>query len=81
MGIRPQRDPKRTRQPEIGQFQVSLLVDQQVLGFQIAMQDAVRVAVVDAADELVGEFLEMNRKEGRDVSWGDELAAGSAPMC
>jgi hypothetical protein len=40
-----------------GDLEVALLVDEQVLGLQVPVQHPVRVAEVQAFDELVGEFL------------------------
>jgi hypothetical protein len=57
VSIRPQRNTKRPRQTEIRQLEVALLVNQQVLRLEIAVQDAVRVAVLHAADQLVHEAL------------------------
>ena len=57
MRISPHRNPKRPSQPKIRQFQVIVLVNQQVLGFEVAVEDSVRVAVEQAGGELVGEFL------------------------
>lgn len=57
MGISPQRNSERSGQSEICQLQVSLFVDEQVLGFQISMEDSVGVAVVQSFDELKSEPL------------------------
>ena len=38
-------------------LEITRLVDEQVLRLEVAVQDPVRVAVVEALDELVGEFL------------------------
>lgn len=57
MRVGAQRDTKCTRKPKVSQLQVALLVDQQVLRLQVSVQDAVRMAEVDATDQLVCEFL------------------------
>jgi hypothetical protein len=62
MRVRPQRDSKRPREPEIGELEVSFLVNEQVLRLEIAMQDAMRVEIIDAFNELVSLI-------GAIVSW------------
>ena len=57
MRISPHRNPKRPSQPKIRKFKVIILVDQQVLGFEVPVEDSVGVAVEEAGGELVGEFL------------------------
>jgi hypothetical protein len=43
-------------------LQVSRFVNKQVLGFEVPVEDAVGVAVVQALDELIGEFLLFQRR-------------------
>ena len=50
--VAPHRDAERPRQPEVGQLQLAALVDQQVLGLQVAVQDVAAVAVREAAQQL-----------------------------
>lgn len=57
VGISAQRDTESTRKTKVSQLEVTLLVDEQVLWLEISVQNAVGVAVVDAANELEGEFL------------------------
>lgn len=52
------RDAKRPRQSKVTQFQLSLLVDQQVLRFEIAMQDSILMAEGDAFEQLVHKGLD-----------------------
>lgn len=40
-----------------GKLQVAFFIDEQVLRFEISVQDSVRVTIVQSFDELVGEFL------------------------
>ena len=56
MGVGPQGDTKRAGQAKVGKLQVALLVNEQVLRLQVAMQDAVAVAVSDAGAELLHEL-------------------------
>lgn len=57
MSISTQRDTKRPRQTEITNLEITRLVDQQILRFEVSMEDTVAVAVVETFDELVREFL------------------------
>ena len=50
--VAPHRDAERPRQPEVGQLQLAALVDQQVLGLQVAVEDVAAVAVREAAQQL-----------------------------
>lgn len=49
------RDSECSRQTEIGEFQLPFIIDEEVLGFEIAMQDAVFVAEGDTLEELIHE--------------------------
>jgi hypothetical protein len=54
MCICPDGNAKCAGQPEVGELQVVvLLIDEQVLWLQVAVQDAVRVAVRNALQHLV----------------------------
>lgn len=53
VGIRSQGDTECTRQSKICQLEVPLVIDQQVLGFEISMKNASRVAEFDSLDQLV----------------------------
>lgn len=55
--VRPERHAERPGKPEVGDLQVPLLVDQQVLRLEVSVQHPVRVAVVDALHELHHELL------------------------
>ncbi len=58
MCISPQRHAKRSRKPEIRQLQVAVAVDEEILRLQVAMQDAMAVAVAHALDQLAHELLD-----------------------
>jgi hypothetical protein len=54
VGVLPDRDAECARQPKIRQFQrVCSPLNEQVLGFEVAVQDAAGVAVGDAIQHLV----------------------------
>lgn len=59
VGVGAQGDAEGAREPEVGEFEVAGAVDEEVLGFQVAVEDAVGVAVAYAEEELVGEFLDL----------------------
>ena len=52
-GKTPDRDAKGSRQPKVRKFQFASLVDQQVLGFQIPMENIPAVAVGQAPQQLI----------------------------
>lgn len=56
MGVCAQGHAKGAGETEIGQLEVAVLVDQQVLGLQIAMENTVGVTVLDALAELHHEL-------------------------
>lgn len=59
MGVGAEGDAEGAGEAEVADFEVAVFVDEEVLGFEIAVKDAVGVAVADARDELVGEFLDL----------------------
>ena len=54
VGVGAQWNTEGTGQTEVGEFEVALLVDEQVLWFEIAVEHAVGVAVAHALEKLVG---------------------------
>lgn len=58
MSVCAQRDAKGAGETKIGQLEVALTIDQQVLRFQIAVQDPVTVAVANAFAQLAHELLD-----------------------
>lgn len=56
MCVCAQRNTKGAGKTEIGELEVALLVDEEVLGLEIAVQDAVGVAVLDAVAKLEHEL-------------------------
>jgi hypothetical protein len=59
VSVSAERDTKGASQTKIGQLQVALLVDEQVLRLEIAVQNAVGVAVTGALEELKRELLDL----------------------
>lgn len=50
-----------SKEPRLtSQLQITHLVDQEILRFQIAVQNSMRMTVVKALDQLVGEFLQQD---------------------
>ena len=60
MGVSPERHAEGSCQTEVGEFEVAVFIDEEVLGFQVAVENAVGVAVADAGEELGGEFLDLD---------------------
>ena len=58
VGIRPQRHTKSAGKTKIRQLEVAVLINQQVLGLQIAVQDAMGVAVAHPLAQLHHELLD-----------------------
>ena len=58
MGVSPEGNTECACQTKIGQLEVTLTVNQQVLGLQIAVQNAVAMAVADTLNELGHELLD-----------------------
>ena len=59
MGVCAERDTKCAGETKVGELEVAFLVDEEVLGFEVAVQDAVGVAVARAFEQLVGELLDL----------------------
>lgn len=53
VSVGAKRDSKCTCEPKVGDLEVTVLVDEEVLGLKIAVEDAVGVEVVHSLDELV----------------------------
>lgn len=58
MSICPQRHTKSASQTEIRQLQIALVVDQKILRLEIAVQNAVGVAVLDTLAQLHHKLLD-----------------------
>lgn len=58
MGVGSEGDPKGTGETEIGQLQVAVSVDQEVLRLQVAVENPVGVAEPNAIAELAHELLD-----------------------
>lgn len=57
VGICAHRYTEGPREPEVRQLQVVILVNQQILGLQIPVEDPVGVTIIKSSIQLVGEFL------------------------
>ena len=55
--VRSHGNAERARKPEVGELEVVIRIDQQILRLEVAMQDAVRVAIEQPGRQLVGKFL------------------------
>ena len=52
--VRAHGDAERAREPKVGELELALAVDEQVLRLEVAVQHAVEVAVRDAVEQLGG---------------------------
>lgn len=57
MGVCSHRNTKGSREAKICKFKVIFLIDEQILGLEVAMQDSMRVTVQKAGIELMSKFL------------------------
>lgn len=58
MSVSAKGNTKRSGKTEIGQLQIAFTVNQQVLGFQVTVQNSVAMAVSNALNKLGHEFLD-----------------------
>ena len=82
MGVGSEGDTKGPGQAEVGQLEVALAIDKEVLGLEVAMEDAVAVAVADTGTELAHELLdhgvaETKTAQIRACTLGKGLAAAA----
>lgn len=63
MRVCPQGDAKGSGETKVSKLEVSVLVDEQVLGLEVAVEDAVGVAEVKTLNKLECEALEEKKKE------------------
>ena len=68
MCVGPQRDAECSGETKVGELEVALAVDQQVLWLEIAMQNPILVAKRGALQKLVHEAPDSDRVEGTTVS-------------
>lgn len=52
MGVSSERDAESSSETKIGNLELSVLVNQQILGLHIAVKNSVRVQIVNAAHHL-----------------------------
>ena len=64
MSVRSHGNPERSRKTEVSKLEVVIFIDQQILRLEVAMEDAVGVTVECAAEELVGELLDLQANSG-----------------
>ena len=82
MGVGTQRDAEGACEAKVGQLQVALAVDEQVLRLEVAVQHAAAVAVADAFAQLFHKLLddggaepEVLQRLARVFRQGDAAAA------
>ncbi len=57
MSIRPHWDTKGTGETEIGQLEIIMLVDEEILRLEISVEYTMRMTVQQARGELMRKFL------------------------
>ncbi|KAK6935645.1 hypothetical protein RJ641_032675 [Dillenia turbinata] len=62
-------------EPKVGNLEVAILVDEEVLGLEVAVEDAAGVAVGDSGDELLEVAAAEVLREAALGNLGEELAA------
>lgn len=68
VGVGAERNAEGTGQAKVGELQVALFVDEEVLRLEVAVQDTVGVAVAHAIEKLEGEFLDLSGESARHAS-------------
>lgn len=58
VGICSHGDAECSREPEVGQLEIVIFVDEKVLRFEVSVQDSVGMAVQEAGGQLLCEFLQ-----------------------
>lgn len=59
MGVGAQGHAEGAGETKVGEFEVAVAVDEEVLGFEVAVEDAVGVAIADALQELGCELFDL----------------------
>jgi hypothetical protein len=82
VGVSAQRDAERAGETKVGQLEVAFLVDEQVLGLEVAMENAVAVAIADACTQLAHELLDHSGAQTHVLqlcagAFGEGLAAAA----
>ena len=67
MCVRPERDPEGSCETEVRNLEVRIAVDEQVLRFQVTVDDTVRVAGNQTRTQLPRKFLKNEQKGVRNT--------------
>ena len=57
MGIRPERHAKGPGQAKVSEFKIEMLVDEKILWFEVSVENAVCMTIVETRCQLMCEFL------------------------
>lgn len=63
VGVGAEGHAEGAGEAEVADLEVAVGGDEEVLGFEVAVEDSVGVAVADAGEELMGEFLDLNEHD------------------
>jgi hypothetical protein len=66
MCVRPERDPEGSCETEVSNLEVRIAVDEQVLRFQVTVDDTMRVAENQTRTQLPHKFLKDRQKGVRN---------------
>ena len=77
VGVRTQGNAESTREAEVGELEVAVTVDEQVLGLQVAVENTVAVAVANAVAQLAHELADNLVTKSELV----ELESGALGQC
>jgi hypothetical protein len=64
------RDSECSCETEICELKLPFVVDEEILGLEIAVQDSVRMAVIDSLEKLVYKGLDHNRGQCSSLALG-----------
>jgi hypothetical protein len=62
VSISPHWNAESSSQPKVRKLEIIILINQEILGLQVAMKDSVGMAVQQALVELMAEFLSQMAK-------------------
>lgn len=71
MGVDPNRNTKGPSETKVCQFDNSLVVDEEVLGFQVPVEDPTTVTEINALQDLVKVALKGGEGRGKENGHGD----------
>lgn len=68
MGVCAEWDAEGASETEVSDLKIAFRIDKEVLGFEVAVENTVGVAVTNARHELCGELLDLDREVSEDAA-------------